>query len=100
MKKKTFLLCACLFSLPACMVGTMQKFWEEQALKTAQFDHNCKTMKVVNTQHGTVDSRYRVAGCGKTIVYLCEDASRKKMDEMDLLVMGGRSSDVTCKPLR
>jgi hypothetical protein len=82
------------------MVGAMQKHWHDHVLRTAQFDNGCKTMRVVDTQHGTVDSRYRVAGCGKSIVYLCEDASRTQMDEMDLLVMGGRSGDVTCKPVR
>ena len=96
---KTLLVIVALLA-SGCMVASMQKHWHDTALRTARFDMSCKTAKISDIQHGEVDSRYRVAGCGKSVVYLCEDDSRHKLDAMDRLALGGRSSDVTCKPVK
>ena len=42
----------------------------EQVLEAAKFDHSCEEMQITE-RLGT--SRFKLNGCGKAVVYLCEE---------------------------
>lgn len=70
MKIKILFLVAAL-SMSGCLEYAMaQQGWNTSAVKAAEFDHGCGSMKIVAKQG---QGRYRLEGCGKRVAYLCEN---------------------------
>ena len=83
-----------------CMTADIAQHWRHQASKAAKFDTGCQTMVVVAEQpEGTTATRYRLKGCGRTMVYRCTNKSDRHQDGLGLAVTGGRTIDADCKPM-
>jgi hypothetical protein len=68
-----------------------------QALKAGQFDSGCGGLTVVAELPEGRATRYRLSGCGATMVYLCENVEDGRRDTLDVMVVGAQAIEARCR---
>lgn len=77
--------------LSGCMTGQIQDGWRTKVLQSARFDAGCGQLVIVAELPEATGTRYRLQGCGRSLVYVCRDRhGGSRRDAMDIMIMGGR----------
>ncbi len=89
-----------LLTVLGCMTRQIYDLRADQATSAATFDSGCPTMRLVER---IGNERFKMHGCGKTIIYLCENQHSPEYNQtqtmLRLSVIGESSIESKCSPV-